>query len=584
MATGGLQRGRLKIGDEWNAIVLLARTQTSPLKAVAELVENSIDARAKQIAIVRGRHQGKIYLTITDDGEGVRTNEDGLPDFRYVATHICDSMKRRLEQARREGVHGEFGIGLLGFWSLGEDIRVTSHGRDGNLYEMHMRRGDPRFTVRPSRGKIPYPGTEVTILPLHDSVKKVVNGEKLDRYLAAELRDRLKNQGIHVAISDKVSRRSYTVRPREFEGERLAEFRQVPVAGGGSLSVELYYRVPSNGDILTVGIFRDGTRVKRDILELEGFDRPPWTSNRLEGVIDYPALNVSPGTREGVVPDEQYAAFLEAVRSIEPALAEQIQRRESAEAERASGTIMKDIQKALTDALRRLPDHEYHWFDVGSLPERAADGVTPGAGATPENVLFPERPGPLAAVRIIPSRARIPPNGERILAAKASDAGGIPILQDIVYRWAVVSGPGEIADAPADRVRLRATSDVGEIVVEVVAQQETLECRARAVARIEERAPIVGGEGESREGLPSYGLSHHPGEPWRSRYLAEKNLIEINSGHRDYLAARDRVKNLRRYIGKLYAKEIVLINFPELPPAPAMERMVELLTRMEEKL
>ena len=31
-------RGKLRIGDEWNAIVLLARPQTSPLKAVAELL------------------------------------------------------------------------------------------------------------------------------------------------------------------------------------------------------------------------------------------------------------------------------------------------------------------------------------------------------------------------------------------------------------------------------------------------------------------------------------------------------------------------------------------------------------------
>ena len=37
-------RGRLKIGDEWMAIQIIARSQTNPQKAVAELVENSIDA------------------------------------------------------------------------------------------------------------------------------------------------------------------------------------------------------------------------------------------------------------------------------------------------------------------------------------------------------------------------------------------------------------------------------------------------------------------------------------------------------------------------------------------------------------
>ena len=47
---------------------------------------------------------------------------------------------------------------------------------------------------------------------------------------------------------------------------------------------------------------------------------------------------------------------------------------------------------------------------------------------------------------------------------------------------------------------------------------------------------------------------------WRSRYLASSNVIEINSGHRDYIASRERIATLKRYIAKLYAKEIVLMN------------------------
>ena len=115
-------RGRLRIGDQWNAITIIALSQNSPLKAIAEFVENSIDARARNITIIRGREQGEPFLRVVDDGEGIRLNDAGAPDFDYVATHVCDSIKRRLKAQGATGIQGEFGIGLLSFWTVGERL------------------------------------------------------------------------------------------------------------------------------------------------------------------------------------------------------------------------------------------------------------------------------------------------------------------------------------------------------------------------------------------------------------------------------------------------------------------------------
>ena len=71
-------RGKLKIGDDWNAIRIIALSQSNPLKAIAEFVENSIDARAKTVTITRGREHGEHYLSIRDDGDGVPRSPDGL--------------------------------------------------------------------------------------------------------------------------------------------------------------------------------------------------------------------------------------------------------------------------------------------------------------------------------------------------------------------------------------------------------------------------------------------------------------------------------------------------------------------------
>ncbi|MGE0706309.1 MAG: ATP-binding protein, partial [Vicinamibacterales bacterium] len=73
--------GNLRIGDHWNAITIIALSQSNPLKAVAELVENSIDAGARSVVITRGKEKGQHYLRVKDDGDGVRRNEDGAPDF-----------------------------------------------------------------------------------------------------------------------------------------------------------------------------------------------------------------------------------------------------------------------------------------------------------------------------------------------------------------------------------------------------------------------------------------------------------------------------------------------------------------------
>ena len=91
-------QGKLKIGDNWNAITIIALSQNNPLKAIAEFVENSIDAKAKNIIIIRGKNKRQPYLKIQDDGEGIHKDENGIPNFKYVATHICDSIKKQLKQ------------------------------------------------------------------------------------------------------------------------------------------------------------------------------------------------------------------------------------------------------------------------------------------------------------------------------------------------------------------------------------------------------------------------------------------------------------------------------------------------------
>lgn len=315
-------QGKLRIGDDWNAITIIALSQSNPLKAVAEFVENSIDAGATRIDIIRGREKGEAYLRIKDNGR-----DEGIPNFKYVATHICDSIKRQLKSAGNgEGMQGEFGIGLLSFWTVGENLLMRSADDNGKPYEMSMAKGDQRYSITPSRSLFDAQGTELTIKPLLKSLQ--LSGEKIQWYLASELRDRIKQSGADITVRDRTARKEFKVEPRQFDGRLLHGLPDID-----NVYLELYLSEPSASN--QVGLYRGGTRVFPSITDLDRFSHAPWTSQYLQGIVDCPNLNLTPGTRLGVIYDEKLNALEEALKQIEDTLAKEIEAQQAAEDEQA---------------------------------------------------------------------------------------------------------------------------------------------------------------------------------------------------------------------------------------------------------
>ena len=584
--------GTLRIGDQWNAITIIAHSQTHPLKAICELTENAIDAGGRRIRIIRRRQRGSVFLEVEDDGRGVAPDDQGDPDFERIATHLCDSMKRHLDPRGRKGVHGEFGIGLLSFWALGEELRMISAASGGRPGELHLVRGERQYAIRPVRGRIVAEGTRIVVGPLLESTRKLVTGEKIARYLSAELRDRIRATGARIHVADRVARREITVTPREFTGERLDLPRRYATPLG-DVQVEIYVRAEGEAGDGGVGLCKDGTRVLKEITELLPFQHAPWTDRRLEGLIDFEPLTLAPGTRSGVVPDAAFEALVAAAAAIEADLAAALTAREQAETERASRQLLKQVHKAFASALAELPAEEYVYFDI---PKPGGDGTgmpgeplatdgakAPGdAGREPADqpLLFPPEPGPLHAVRIAPRHPRRPPGGTARLTARASDAAGVPITAGVAYAWQLVSGEAAMtADGPTCTVT---QSEAGVATVTVTAVQGDANVTDQVEVRFAEGAGDE--DGPSQRGLPSYRLEAEHGQPWRSRYDQRHNEIVINSAHRDFLASRVSPAKHRRYIGKLYAKEVVLSNFPHESPAQALERLVEITLRTEDSL
>lgn len=587
--------GKLKIGDSWNAITIIALSQNNPLKAIAEFVENSIDASAKHITLTKGRERGETYLRIVDDGAGIPRDAEGQPDFKYVATHICDSIKRKLKNDGATGIQGEFGIGLLSFWTVGETLRLTSSG-DSGTYQMTMQKGEPGYTVRERRTLFAMEETELVIQPLLSGVK-TLTGEKIHWYLAEELRDRIRRSGVKIKIVDRVARKSFDVTPRSFDGLSLPLPPIETVLG--DIHFELYLN--TKPEPKTVGLFRQGTRVLDHLGRLDAFARSPWDTGMLEGLVDSGFLHLTPGTRDGVIQDDAFDTFVRAIRSVEPLLEERIEAQREAEEQRASKQVLKTVQKALREALLALPQEEYDWFDLnrrakGHRPsaESEKDADTEGVETSssestksrpPEQKQFFEFEGALFSVLISPASCAVMVNGEKGFRAVARDKSRRPVERDLQFTWTVQQGEGDLRQQGGEVVTFAAPSEPGLTVLEVTARQGDIECQAEAVITVAdelvEKSAVAEG---SQKGLPGYTFRRAPGELWRSRYDDEKNLVVINNGHRDFVFA-SKVKNRRvRYICRLFAKELVRKNFPGMSPEDLLERMVELLLYTEEHL
>src|ERR1700729_2592905 len=75
-----------------------------------------------------------------------------------------------------------------------------------------------------------------------------------------------------------------------------------------------------------------------------GLGRPPWSSCYLQGLIDVPYLNLTPSTRSGIVHDERYGAFVEALIPLEAYLNALIDAQRRAEEEQANRESLRAIQ------------------------------------------------------------------------------------------------------------------------------------------------------------------------------------------------------------------------------------------------
>ncbi len=607
--------GRLRAADPFELIRWLARSQPDPRKALAELVQNSIDAGGRRIRISRSRDRGVVSLHVLDDGEGVIPELSRTEALRYIATHIGHSRKRRLtpEQRRELMLQGKYGIGLLGFWAIGRLLEMRTQLPGQPAYLLRMFEDSPRYEVERMRSRLSLGDryTEVVIRELHRPAFLSLTARRIADYLATELRGQLLSHEPEIYVHDRMARgrapKVRQVQAARFSGQRLSLPEEIPVESYTPIRVELYLLPSADAAEGKVSISCGGTTVYEDVTQFDVVDlqRRPWTDRRLTGLLEFPDFQVVPGTRRGVYPDRAALAFAGALGSLELSIIAQIEEVEAQAAAVVETDMLRQLERAFRDLPRLAP--QYDFFAVraprtkrlGGAPAERQDGPRPSdtdaaAQSIPAGAPLPnpstfdeeaEEPpgllaaGPLQSAQIVPAETKVERLGQRRLRVEAYDASGIRIRRPLRVDWSVWPTLGSFEPEAGSTTIFQAGPDTGAATIAATVRDAERWARTEAKIDIVEVGPT---DETPHAGIPEAIFIHEPASIWRSRM--REGRWEVNSGHPDFHAASEAPRRKLRYLATLLAKEVVLYSFPSPQLDLALERLVEVMTITERRL
>lgn len=613
----GGRRIRLRPHNSFDLIRLIASGQSDARKAVAELVQNALDAGAATITITRQRRRGEVVLAIADDGDGVFPDLEREAALERLATNVGHSFKKNFSPAERQAqmLAGKYGIGLLGFWAIGREFEMRTRVAASPVWCLRLQRNEPDAEVHkaPQR-QISFDGetwTEVVIRGVHAGVFRQLSGRRLGDYLGSELRGQLLARDVKLRVIDRVARgtaaKDFLVVPSRFQGKRVRAVDKLEVPGFAGATLELYFVAADDERRGVVALHASGTLVSEDIGAIDGYELDPavWASGRFEGIVEFQDLEVAPTTRREFVRNEAADRLFEALRGAEPRLREVLEEHEEKRQSEEDQSIAQEIRKIFRPLTESLPQYDFFDVDGDAAGERSGESdrgarlgrrddepeppAEEGAGeATTEDIELGDEPeppaellppGPLSSVRIVPKKCRLLTGATRALMARAVDDTGRVIPNGVEYTWSIVSGEGTLGGDGA-RATLKAPSEVGVVRIAVTAREERPgeQIAAPRTAEAEAEVHVVAKlRGENPDaGIPDPKRVFDPHGDWRSRLAGRR--WEYNAAHPDYQAVLEDPKRRLRYLTHLFCKEIVLRNYGEPKDERLLERMVEVLT------
>jgi anti-sigma regulatory factor (Ser/Thr protein kinase) len=366
------ERVRLRIGNLAKAVLVTGQAYQDPKDALNEFVSNAADDYAEsglvggRIRIMLRRKGVRSVIAIDDAGRGMSPDR-----LREVARNLFESSK-----AGDERTLGEKAIGLLAFQQLGSGCDIVSRAAGSDeTWTLRLRRGDAAADlVRERRRARATSGTTVYITDLDIEAARVLTQRKVVDYLR-------RRRGAAIAAGAYVlevveGRTAELVTPDEPAG------LPIPIPAHHTLWGTLEFALYVAGDVdrarRVAVVGRAGTTIIDDLAELEEFDHDPWTSGQLSGRVLFEPLRQSAGRRAIVRDDEVFPVFRDALTSVEPLLAQTVERVRHDVDVATTERLADALRNVFGRVLRELADLENPMRTlVGDATDRDGDGPTP---------------------------------------------------------------------------------------------------------------------------------------------------------------------------------------------------------------
>ncbi|MBI4649448.1 MAG: hypothetical protein HY738_23325, partial [Bacteroidia bacterium] len=251
--------------------------------------------------------------------------------------------------------------------------------------------------------------------------------------------------------------------------------------------------------------------------------------------------------------------------------------------------VMDLVKKAFSQAMTTL--NEYSWFPSHEGKDISGKKEKEGKESK-EKTSIEEKEIPLGImqnVKIIPKYANVSYNVPKKFTVKAFNEVNEEIsTENIQFEWTAINNLGlismkdkeSIIFTPKSKPELELLQGIQDSYIETIkifATQNQLKADSEAQIVIAQEKP------KSDSSFPPPNFENDHIGKWRSKWDENIFQITINSAHTDFVIASNRgFKYQSYYIAKLYAKELILINYKEIPQELILEKLIELEQELEQ--